>query len=355
MTTPGKSILSSPRLRERTSNLSYAPLKRTRAAGRWLRRNVLQFDAGDRRTPADFWRAAVGVAYLVRFYYLFVFFTIAVSFLGYKNVFRGWLPTDPLWPISLLNYLTGTEWLANVPLISAVGLAVVVLAFIFPGVLVWRLGVFLYLFLVGAVNNSYGSINHGVHFYLFISFALLFLPPTSARPERMPRKAAMTYIMVFWFIQSIVLFCYSLAGYWKVMGNKLALLEPDGLVRILLARLMSDTVSVPPLLPLFASEQYPTQLVFLGIVYTQFFALFALFRPHLHRPFGMVLISFHLGSGWLTDVLFPHHIVFLAMFLLFSPLAPRFHFFGLAQSLPLLGIPFRLWRQRRSSHAANAR
>ena len=351
---------SSPRLREGTSNLRSALLGfrrlRTRVSGRWLRRNVLQFDAGDRRTPADFSRAAAGVAYLVRFYYLFVFFTIAVSFLEYGKAFRGHLPTDPLWPISLLNYLTGTEWLAHVTVISVAGSAVAVLAFTFPGALVWRLGVFLYLFLVGAVNNSYGSINHGVHLYLFISFALLFLPPTSAHRERMPRKAAMTYIMVFWFIQSIVLFCYSLAGYWKVMGNKLALLEPDSLVRILLARLMSDTIPVPPLLPLVASQPYLTQLLFLGIVYTQFFALFALFRPHLHRPFGMVLISFHLGSYYLTGVLFPHHIVFLAMFLLFSPLAPvRFHFFGLAQSLPLLGIPFRLWCKRRSRHAANSR
>ena len=314
---------------------------------RWLRRSVLQFDAGDRRTPADFSRAAAGVALLVRFYYLFVFFTIAVSFLGYNGAFRGNPPTDPLWPIQLLMKLTDTGWLANVTFISAASLGVSVLAFIFPGALVWRLGVFLYLFLVGALNNSYGSINHGVHLYLFISFALLFLPPAPAQPKRMPRKVAMTYIMVFWFIQSIVLFCYSLAGFQKVRGNHLELFAPDGLIRILLERVMNDTGPVPPLLPLFVSQPYLPQLMFLGIVYTQFFALFALFRPHLHRPFGMVLISFHVGSYWLTDVLFPHHIAFLALFLLFSPLAPaRFHFSGLGQSLPLLGIPFRRnWRR----------
>ena len=314
---------------------------------RWLRRNVLQFDAGDRRTPADFSRAAAGVALLVRFYYLFTFFTIAESFLGYRGAFRGNPPTDPLWPIQLLMKLTDTGWLANVPFISAASLAVSMLAFIFPRALVWRFGVFLYLFLVGALNNSYGSINHGVHLYLLISFALLFLPPAPAHLGRMPRKAAMTYIMVFWFIQSIVLFCYSLAGFWKVQGNHLELFAPDGLIRILLERVMNDTGPVPPLLPLFVSQQYLPQLMFLGIVYTQFFAIFALFRPHLHRPFGMVLVSFHLGSYYLTGVLFPSHIVFLAMFLLFSPLAPaRFHFLSLVQSLPLLGIPFRRnWRR----------
>ena len=239
------------------------------------------------------------------------------------------------------------------------GSLVALLAVTFPGALVWRLGVFLYLFLTVAVGNSYGSINHGHHFHLFISFALLFLPPAAGHPERMPRKDAMACIMVFWFIQSIMLLSYSLAGYWKVLYSNFDLFAPDGMTRILLARLMSDTTAVPPLLPLVASQGYLTQLMFLGVAYTQFFAIFALFRPHLHRPFGIVLICFHFGSNYLMGIFFPYNVVFLGLFMVFSPLAPaRFHFSGLAQSLPLLGIPFRLWSyfkhpmrgQRRDPH-----
>ena len=317
-------------------------LSRVAGLARWLRRRFLQFDAGDRRTPADFSRAATGVVWLVRFYYLFTAYSITTS-LSFKRVFRG-TPTDPLWPVSLLMDTTGVGWLANVTFISVAGSLVALLAVTFPGALVWRFGVFLYLFLAVAVQNSYGSINHGFHFYLFISFALLFLPPRAGHPERMARKTAMACIAVFWFVQSLILLSYSLAGFWKVLYSNTELFAPDGMTRILLARLMSDTRPVPPLLPLVASQEYLTQLMFLVTVYAEFFAIFALFRPHLHRPFGIVLILFHLGSDWLLGVIAPSHIVFLGLFMVFSPLAPaRFSFSSLAQSLPLLGIPFRLW------------
>ncbi len=254
-----------------------------------MRRNFLQFDAGDHRTPADFSRAAAGVVWLARFYYLFTVYSIA-TFLKFERAFRGNPPTDPLWPVSLLMDTTGVGWLDNVTFISIAGSLVALLAVVFPGALVWRFGVFLYLFLTGAVANSYGSINHGVHFPLFISFALLFLPPppppppAAGHPGRMPREAAMACIMVFWFIQSIMLLSYSLAGFWKVLHSRLELFAPDGMVRILLVRLMSDTAPVPPLLPLVASQENLLQLMFLVTVYTQLFAIFALFRPHLHRP-----------------------------------------------------------------------
>ena len=80
-------------------------MTRVSLLARWLRRSLLQFDAGDRRTPADFSRAAAGVVYLVRFYYLITFYSIA-TFLRFERAFRG-TPTDPLWPVSLLMDTTG--------------------------------------------------------------------------------------------------------------------------------------------------------------------------------------------------------------------------------------------------------
>ncbi len=310
---------------------------------RHLRRTFLQFDTGDRRTPSDFSRAAVGVAWLTRFFYLFATYSI-ITTLDFSRAFRGNPQTDPLWSLVLLRSLVGVGWLENVSAISILAALIALLAVIFPGVLIWRLGVFLYLFLFTALQNSYGAINHGIHLHLYISFTLLFLPPAVGHPERMSRKDAMACIMVFWFTQSVLLLSYSLAGFWKVLYSRLELFAPDGMIRVLLSRTMSDTIPVPPLLPFIAQQEYLAQFLLLGVVYTQLFAIFALFRPHLHRPFGIVLILFHFGTDWLINVPSPVNVVFVGLFLVLSPLAPaHFSLLGMMQSLPILGIPFRLW------------
>ena len=309
-----------------------------------LRRKLVQANAVDRRRPSDFSKAADDIVWLVRFYYLFVLFSVA------RNPTFGIMrdtPTDPLWPVSLLMYLTGgSGWItkATLTMISIAGSTAALLAVVFPGMLILRLCVFLHLFFGAALLFSDSFINHGFHFSIFIGFALLFLPSTVGRPRRMPRKDAMNCIMVFWFVQSVILLSYSLAGFWKVWVSNWELLAPDGMIRVLLARLMENEAPAPPLLPLLALHDRLLQLTLLGAVYLQFFAVFALFRPHLHRPWGIGLILFHFGSDWLIGVTFAYNIAFLGLFFIFSPFAPAsFSLTGLARSLPLLGIPFRLW------------
>lgn len=309
-----------------------------------LRRKLVQANAVDRRRPSDFSKAADDIVWLVRFYYLFVLFSVA------RNPTFGIMrdtPTDPLWPVSLLMYLTGgSGWItkATLTMISIAGSTAALLAVVFPGMLILRLCVFLHLFFGAALLFSDSFINHGFHFSIFIGFALLFLPSTVGRPRRMPRKDAMNCIMVFWFVQSVILLSYSLAGFWKVWVSNWELLAPDGMIRVLLSRLMENEAPAPPLLPLLALHDRLLQLTLLGAVYLQFFAVFALFRPHLHRPWGIGLILFHFGSDWLIGVTFAYNIAFLGLFFIFSPFAPAsFSLTGLARSLPLLGIPFRLW------------
>ena len=225
---------------------------------------------------------------------------------------------------------------------------------VFPRVLIWRLGVFLYLFLFVTLQNSYGSLGHGNHVILYVSFALLFLPPidkTERRSGRMPRKNVMACIAVLWFTQSLILITYTLSGFWKIWRSNLDILTSDGMVRTLLDRATEDTVNIPPLLPFFAQQEYLAQFMLIVTVYVQFFALLAVFRPHLHRPFGIALIFFHLGSGWLMNISFSRNVLMVGLFIALSPMAPvRFSLTGLVQSLPLIGIPFRV-RARRRPHA----
>ena len=313
-------------------------------------RRFMTVDPGPPRGPGDFRRIAVEVVWLARFFYLFVFFLMNTR-LGIHGYLRRGDPTDPVWPTALLNDVLGAGWAEAayaLPVIPVATAVLGILAMVFPGCLIWRIGIFLYLFTTVALINSYGSISHGGHFLVYISFALLFLPAAAGRPDRMSRGAAMRCIRAFWFAQFIPLFCYSLSGFWKVLFSGPELLTSDGFVRILLNRVMSDTSSMPPLLPYVVQYEHLSQLLLLGVVYLEVCAVFAWFRPHLHRPFGVMLILFHLGVGWLLNIHFTSHLVVLGIFMVFSPFSPRrSSWFMVAQSLPLLGIPFRIGARRR--------
>lgn len=314
--------------------------QRVLAAARHGRR-FLQVDDGPRRSPADFSRAALGVSWLARFAYLFLAYEIATR-LDFGRAHRG-DPTDLLWPVDLLENTVGLAWLEWEATIRAIASATGLLAVLFPGRLVFRLGVFLYLFFSVALANSYGAINHGGHFSVYVSFALLFLPSGIDSPKGMPRRDALTAIAAFWFAQILILLSYTLAGFWKLLYSNVELLSADGFVRILLSRALEDTAAVPKLLPFFASHSLLSQIVFLGTIYLQFFALLAFFRPVLQRPFGFALIAFHFGTDYLLNIRFYPHIVYLGIFLVFTPFAPaKPSLAAFIKSLPIFGIPVRL-------------
>ena len=316
-------------------------LRRVLTAARQARRLFLQADYGPPRSPADFSRAAAAVSWLVRFAYLFLAYEIATR-LNFERAYRG-DPTDLLWPISMLETAAGLGWMEQERLVRLIASAVGLLAALFPGRLVFRLGVFLYLFFSVALDNSYGAINHGGHFPVYVSFALLFLPSAIDSPNGMARKDALTAIAAFWFAQVLILLSYALSGYWKIYRSNVDLLSPDGFARILVSRALEDTAGVPWLLPFFASQPLLSQFVFLGAVYLQFFSLLAFFRPALHRPFGLALIAFHYGTDYLLNVYFYPHLVYLGIFLVFSPFAQgRLSLTGFVKALPVFGVPFQV-------------
>ena len=183
------------------------------------------------------------------------------------------------------------------------------------------MGTFLYLLLHVALSNSYGSINHGTHVLLYVSFALLFLP-RSRRNQPRTRRDVLICLNVFWLIQVVLLLPYTLSGFWKVWNSGIELLSPDALSRILLNRLLAEADDIPPLMPLVSQHELLTYAMWLLTIYIEVFAILVVFRPHLHRPFGIVLILFHIISDWLMNIAFPNHIILLGLFLVLSPLAP---------------------------------
>ena len=125
---------------------------------RRVRKALSQDGTNYRRTPVDLGRAAVATMQMSRFFYVLVVFAIVTRRIG-----KGYSgpPTHALWPIDMLEGLTGTGWLANTTAVWASGLGMALLAAMVPRSLILRLGIFIYLLLYIAISNSYGSINHG--------------------------------------------------------------------------------------------------------------------------------------------------------------------------------------------------
>ena len=280
-----------------------------------------------------------------RFFYLLVVFAIATRRIG--KGYSG-TPTHALWPIEILEGLIGIGWFANTTEVLATGLGMALLAAVLPRFLILRLGVFLYLLLYIAMSNSYGSINHSKHVYIYVSFALLFLPGRD-KPKEWSRKDVLSCLATLWLTQSILLLPYTLSGLWRIWRSNLELLASDGMVRILLNRAI-DSANFGTLLPYMVEHGYLAQATLWVTVYVELFALLAVFRPHLHRLFGVALIGFHIGSYWIMSISFHDNILMIGLFLVLSPTAPtRFSLSGTIRSLPIIGIPLRAWSRLGSS------
>lgn len=232
-------------------------------------------------------------------------------------------PSRSQWPVAPLLDAFGGGWLEYAPFIAMCAVVLALLAAILPSVFALRFTVFLGVFLLAALRNSYGAINHEHYIVVYASFAMLFLPPRIGWDGRPSRANALAILRVFWLTQALALLPYTLSGHWEIRHSGLELFSGDAMARLLLDRIANQAADIPPLLPLALSNGYIAQALLLGAVYMQIFALFALFRPHLHRPIGIGLILFHFGTGWLLAIPFDAHIIVNGLFLAFSPLAPK--------------------------------
>ena len=322
---------------------------RIRQGLRQVRRGMLSVDTAEHRTPAELTRSANNVVLLSRFYYVFLAYLVGTGHYPFGDAYSGGPPTAPLWPIRLAEQLVGTDWLGYEIALTAAGLLFALGAAAAPGTFVLRFGAFLHLFVHVAIRNSYGSINHGVHVLLLVGFALLFLPGRRHR-QLHERNSVRRCLTSLWLAQSVILLSYTLSGIWKIWYGRLELFSSDALTRILLDRLLAEADEIPLLLPFVAQHNWLAQSMWWATLYIEIFALLVVFRPHLHRPIGAVLMLFHITSDLLMNISFSLNIVMVGLFLLLSPLAPdRFSLSGTVRSLPIVGLPFRIMKRRQRS------
>lgn len=312
-----------------------------------LSSSVRQFMAGqDRSVGAPFARLETHFAkaeLLVRLFYM----------LSAYKAYQMW---------EYLHFLTLQEprlaprwaifWIESVPLklvqvtdtLGLICFAFALLAFWKPGQRTFRAGYSLTLLFCLAIPPSIGGTNHGDHAWFWTSLCFVFLPVARNRTGKL------IYCQTFAFAQALMLFFYTLAGFWKVRYGVASLVQgvegnfsPRGLA-ITLADRIVQTNTEPLLGPFFIDNYLLAWPLFLGLIYAQFVAVAIVFRPSLHIPWGLILIAFHVGTFVLMEISFPNHVLLLLLLLVSSPFARTDWLqWGTLAKVPGAGLVLGIW------------
>jgi len=290
-------------------------------------------------------------------YSLVTFFYVCQLF--YLNqAFGRWLPwrqaerLDLLWPVAWI------DWLGIVPSVDFIIIFFstgTVLAAMLPHLRWCRLAACAGLFFYISLFSSFGKIGHGWHAWFFVSLLLIFLPGGEKNRVEQSRLKRQKYLSVILAVQGIILLFYSLSGFWKLSSGLSQAVEGglssfsiDGFAYVVADRLLS-TGSETLAGPLIVSYPWVGWILFWSAVYFELFSIFVLFRPSLHRLWGLGLIGVHLGSVLIMSIVFSRNVLLIGLFFICSPfytksLTPK----QLILSLPGFSLVSRILRVRAS-------
>ena len=260
--------------------------------------------------------------WLVRVYYA------AMLYIAYTDMSRLWNTAlkggsiDPIWPAFWATDVQTAGTSLLVALIASAVLAVAIPDRRWPRILV-----FVCFLMAAAFRTSFGlgSINHGNHYWLWLGFCFCFLPSGSREYLRTSLASRYRFLLTFWYTQALILLFYSMSGFWKVAAaiealslGEFSAFHPDALAQIV-AWKMIEIGEVTVLGPLLAENPWVGWPAHLAVIYVELVAIMILFRPALHRLWGLMLIIFHIGTFFLLDISFPKHVLVLTLLFVWSP------------------------------------
>lgn len=291
-------------------------LRQWLSAGHWPERAA--FDGERQRQAFDqaFW--------LVRIYYA------AMLLIAYQEMAPLWKMAlnggdfAPLWPIFWAND-AGTA--GSVLLISLMISAVLAVAL--PDHRWPKIFVGLSFLSIAAFRSSFGlgSVNHGHHYWIWVGFCFCFLPNGPQATLRSSKSKRYRFLLTFFFTQALILLFYSMSGFWKIaaaiealINGKMNAFHPEALAMIATWKMIQlDRITM--LGPLLADHPWLGWPAYLWVIYIEIVALMVLFRPALHRLWGVMLICFHIGTFLLLGINFPKHVLVLTILFVWSPFA----------------------------------
>lgn len=297
-------------------------------------------------------RIAAARSLVGAYYAVVLFFAAGELFAWQAHLAAGEL--DPRWPVAWLRLVDTRAGIAAILWLHLAGGIVGVTLCRYR----WaRIVVFVSLLEMMALRFSFGPVNHGEHLGVLVAFVLIFLPAgwdgggsAGRRVDRgVDRKVGAATLLVFAGVQALILLTYSMAGMWKaggileqwVRGDFVTYLHPHGLAQQVAAKMIEGD-SVTALGPWLVEHPWVGWLPGIATVYLELFALWVVPRPSLHRPWGLALALFHVLSHLTLGVGFPKNVLWLALFLGFSPFRPalgsrRPGWRRAAADLPVLG------------------
>jgi len=269
--------------------------------------------------------AATSAYWLVRAFYLF---TLYYAFATLRRVYvlgTSDLQISPLWPVFWIDQGN----LAPATALLGLGLtAASVAAVAWPGRRWPRVAVALLGVMCVALVNSFGSINHSSHVWLWVAICFAGLPGTSPRGPASSRGLRQRYLTVFFATQCLVALFYTLSGGFKafhgiyVREHAVSSFSADALPLLVVQRWL-ETGETPLLAQFFLDHLWIAWPAHLFVIYVELFALVAVFRPELHRVWGLALMTFHLTVWLLMGISFPYQPMLMVLLFFCSPFQPK--------------------------------
>jgi hypothetical protein len=279
---------------------------------------------------------------LVRAYYFFLLY-VSILFFAPLDLSIG-SQTE-------ISYILPIAWLRYVDF--PVGMIIIRLLFIIAGVLAAVapqnriVRIFSFVMLLQFVSLYFSVLMLDVDWYttLLVSFVLIFLPDKWGNPNLFSAISRQKFLLVFWGCQAIVALTYSMAGIGKLVGGirqfllgQSFIFQPNAPALHIADRLLA-TGSTSPLGPWAVDHYIFVWPFFVGVVYLLLFSFPAVFRPNIHRVWGLGLILFHIGNFVFINIGFSAHIYLISLIFLASPFVPAtVSWREMAGDLPVIGL-----------------
>ena len=236
-------------------------------------------------------------------------------------------PVQPSLELALTSWIPLDSWRQIAVGLALLMLVASILAATIPR---WRIprimAIVSFLLLEAMKFDQGGKISHGSYPLMWAGIAFCFLPSLKNDSSERCRN----YLASFFGAQVLVCLLYTSAGLSKVIGiaydwsSGVTWLNPEALPLMLSAGWA--TWRPPEFFPVAAFlvlNPWAAWLSNVGVLYLEIVAIFAVFRPRLHRPWAFGLLVMH-AMIWLTIAIqFRQSAFGVGLILLASPFAPN--------------------------------
>lgn len=312
---------------------------------RMLQRRAMQIMRGPARNrnmpkTAALRHASDASYWLTRAFYLFCIFIAFETLQTLDHLSRSGRELIPLWPVFWANKFglaASAETLAYALVASSIA------SVAFPASRLPRIAFCIIFLMSVALLNSFGSLSHADYYPLWISFFMIFAPTRKLAVGAGP-TAHYFYTLPFFTTQLFIGFFYTLSGIYKAGGGLfpaqgyVSSFSPEALPYLIMGRWV-ESAKPPMLEDFFANNIWLAWPTYLVVIYIELTFIIAVFRPQLHRLFGIAMATFHIGVYLTMGIIFTYQSALVCLLFACSPFAPqRFSLKQAITQLPGLGL-----------------